>query len=228
MTPLRLVVFDVDGTLVDSQHVVHRCMSTAFGALGYDAPEKHTVRKTIGLSLTAAMEQIRPDLDPHHHEELAREVEAAFLGRHGDADGDGGGDNPPLFDGVADMLVHLAQDDALLLGVATGKSRRGLDHMLAAYDLEDMFVTLQVADDHPSKPSPSMLHRCLHDTGVEAEHAVIVGDTVFDIEMGLNAGFSTVGVAWGYHDTAQLTGAGAHRIVEDVPSLTALLTGLRD
>ena len=109
------------------------------------------------------------------------------------------------------------------MGVATGKARRGLDHATEAHDLEPFFVTRQTADHHPSKPHPSMLHAALAETGAEAAHAVMIGDTSYDIEMGRAAGFRTIGVDWGYHDTSALERAGADIVVQDFKGLDMAL-----
>lgn len=115
----------------------------------------------------------------------------------------------------------------MLLGVATGKSRRGLSHVLALHGLSNWFDTIQVADDHPSKPHPAMIEAALWETGVEARDAVIIGDTSFDMEMGRAAGIGRLGVAWGYHRTEDLEAAGAELLAhsfDEVPDkLTALM-----
>ena len=117
----------------------------------------------------------------------------------------------------------------MVLGVATGKSRRGLDHILAAHALQGAFATCQVADDHPSKPHPSMVLAALAETGVDPSMAVMIGDTSFDMEMGRSAGVATLGVSWGYHPVADLLGAGATRVIDGfaalVPALDQMWSG---
>jgi phosphoglycolate phosphatase len=111
-----------------------------------------------------------------------------------------------------------------LLGVATGKSRRGLDKLFEAHDLARYFVTCQVSDHHPSKPHPAMLQAALSETGVEGRDAVMIGDTTYDRDMALAAGVPFIGVSWGYHDVDALTGAAA--ILRDFRELPGILTNI--
>ncbi|WP_428548019.1 HAD-IA family hydrolase [Profundibacter sp.] len=218
--PLRLAVFDVDGTLVDSQHHIAAAMAQTYTAEGMDGPPLEQVRGIIGLLLPHAMRQLSPDLTDVQYDALVEGYKATFRNKRE------AGQSAPLYAGVRDLLDRLAQDDHLLLGVATGKSRRGLDAMLRVHGLEKMFVTAQVADDHPSKPHPSMLHATLSETGVAGQHGVMIGDTTFDMEMGRAAGMVSIGVSWGYHDVGRLRAAGAAHIVDDTVALAALLTEL--
>lgn len=197
-TDLRLVVFDVDGTLVDSQHDIVASMRAAFEALGRPAPDRETMLSVVGLSLPQAMAILAPGLT---------EAELTGLVEGYRASWGGGRAASPLFPGALAVLDALAAQDELLLAVATGKSRRGLEKLLTAHELRKRFVSLQVADDHPSKPHPSMLMAALAETGVEAHRAVMVGDTEFDMQMGRAAGLATIGVTWGYHPRARLQDA---------------------
>jgi phosphoglycolate phosphatase len=117
----------------------------------------------------------------------------------------------PLYDGIKELLDTL-EADGWLLGVATGKSDRGLGHCLACHGLSRRFVTLQTADRHPSKPHPSMIEAALADAGAEAGVSMMIGDTSYDMAMARAAGVTAVGVAWGYHDPAELQAAGAHYV----------------
>lgn len=200
MAELKLVVFDVDGTLIDSLAHIKGAMKTAFDTCGHTPPGEAAVRSIIGLSLPEAMRRLDPGLSDA---ELAQVVEA-YKNSFNRSETTEVRQDAPLFPGARDALDRLHSIDALLLGVATGKSRRGLVRMMGVHGLEGMFVTSQVADNHPSKPHPSMLEQCLYDTGVKPHNAVIVGDTTFDMEMGRNAGLHTVGVRWGYHAEADL------------------------
>jgi phosphoglycolate phosphatase len=132
-------------------------------------------------------------------------------------------DPAPLYPGAADLLHRLAKRDDMLLAVATGKSRRGLRALIEHHGLEGIFISLQTADDHPSKPHPSMIAAALAEAGVGAGDAVMIGDTSYDIEMGRAAGVATIGVRWGYHPGAELEAAGAHRMVSDFDALEAAL-----
>jgi phosphoglycolate phosphatase len=133
-------------------------------------------------------------------------------------------DAEPMFAGVKELLEALSAD-GWLLAVATGKSDRGLQLCLAHHGIEQHFISLQTADRHPSKPHPSMLLQCLRDAGVTAERAFIIGDTVFDMAMGVNAGVTALGVDWGYHEADELRDAGAAAVAMDAAELKALLHG---
>ncbi|SVC85217.1 uncharacterized protein METZ01_LOCUS338071, partial [marine metagenome] len=128
----------------------------------------------------------------------------------------------PLFADVVETLT-LLEKTGYILGIATGKSRRGLSAILETHGLAKHFVTLQTADDAPSKPHPGMLERAMAETGMAKDETVLIGDTVFDMEMALNAGVGAFGVAWGYHDTAELKAAGAHLVLDNLCDLPVVL-----
>jgi phosphoglycolate phosphatase len=206
MAELKLAIFDVDGTLIDSLAHIKWAMNVAFEAQGVAKPAEQDIRGIIGLSLPVAMARLAPDLDEPARTDLVRAYGEAFK-TQAEAKPD-----VSFFDGALDVLNDLARRDEVLLGVATGKSRRGMDRILNNYQLGKLFQTVQVADDHPSKPHPSMIEAALSETGVEAENAVIIGDTSFDMEMGRLAGISTIGVRWGYHEDAALAPFADHMI----------------
>ncbi|WP_333830299.1 HAD-IA family hydrolase [Pararhodobacter sp.] len=213
----RLVVFDVDGTLVDSQAHILGAMSLAYTGQGLPVPARSDVLNIVGLSLPQAFARLMPEGD-------AAQIEALVTGYKSSFGTLRAVDNSPLYPGAKAALDSLVAQGGVVLGVATGKSRRGLDHVLAAHALEGYFRTTQVADDHPSKPHPSMLHACLSDTG--ATGGVMIGDTSYDIEMGRAAGFRTLGVAWGYHAVEVLERAGADLVIDSYDALTAALDEL--
>jgi phosphoglycolate phosphatase len=219
---LRLVVFDVDGTLIDSQHLILAAMAAAFDRAGHPLPAREAVLGVVGLSLPEAMAALAAHLPASETLALAEHYRASFVVGRGDAA------EAPLYPGARAALERLEADPGTLLGVATGKARRGLDHVLAHHRLGRFFVTAQTADGHPSKPHPSMLLAALSETGVAAERAVMVGDTEFDVAMGRAAGMATVGVAWGYHPRARLEAAGADAIIDDFDALDAALDALTE
>ncbi|MFP4404060.1 HAD-IA family hydrolase [Rhodosalinus sp.] len=201
---MRLVVFDVDGTLVDSQADILGAMAAAFGAMGLAMPEKRAVLNIVGLSLDHAMPRLAPDLPFDAHAELVHRYKEAYAGLRARGRIE---ETSPLYPGAREILDLLSREDDLLLGIATGKSRRGLDVLLQAHGLGLHFVTQQVADHHPSKPHPSMLLSALAETGVDPHDAVRVGDTSYDMEMARAAGLRAVGVRWGYHAEPALAAA---------------------
>lgn len=216
----RLVVFDVDGTLIDSQHHILAAMEHAFCTAGHVMPTRERVLSIVGLSLPEAVARLAPDLPADDRQDIVEAYKQSFGRLRTRA-------SSPLFPGAAGVLDALRAREDVLLGVATGKSRRGLSHVLGAHNLGNHFVTTQTADDHPSKPHPAMLHAALAETGVPANHAVMVGDTTFDIEMGLSAGMLTIGVGWGYHPEEALHAAGAHRVIGGFAELLPLVDEIR-
>lgn len=213
---LRLVVFDMDGTLIDSQDHIHGAMTLAFDAVGHDLPPRDKILSSVGLSLPEAMAVLVPDLSNTERAALVEAYKSSFGQMRADT-------HAPLFAGATSALDALYAADNVLLGVATGKSRRGLVHALGAHNIGHYFVTSQVADDHPSKPHPSMLQAALSETGVDHTCAVMIGDTTYDIEMGRATGFRTVGVGWGYHDAGDLISAGADIVIDDFAALAPAL-----
>lgn len=198
--PLRLILFDVDGTLVDSQGSIVSAMTAAFGALSLSVPERADILSIVGLSLPHAMARLAPDQSASVQNSLVEGYKEAY---HAQRLAKGAAQSP-LYPGALDVLQALHSVPENLLGVATGKSQRGLDALLEAHGLERYFATRQVADHHPSKPHPSMIDTARAETGVEAASTVMVGDTSFDMEMAKAAGVAGVGVSWGYHAAESL------------------------
>ncbi len=210
---LRLAVFDLDGTLVDSVHMIEAAMREAFAILHLPAPDPANVRRIIGLPLETAISRLEPSLDPAAIDHVAESYKATFAalraaGERGEA----------LFPDAARTLAAL---DAAgwLLAIATSKSMRGLTATLRNFGLAHHFVTLRTADHGPAKPAPDMLLSALGETGVDAGDAVMIGDTTYDMEMARAARVAAIGVGWGYHPADELRAAGAAAIA---PSMSAL------
>ncbi|SIS92827.1 HAD-IA family hydrolase [Paracoccus saliphilus] len=213
---MKLVIFDVDGTLVDSQHHIHHAMSHAFQTAGLPVLPQSRVLEIVGLSLPVAIARLAPETDEPTQARIVQGYKDSFMSARKSAPA-------PLYPGARDCLDALATRDDLLLAVATGKSRRGLDAMIEAHGLQGRFMSLQTADNHPSKPHPAMLEAVLSETGMDAADAVMVGDTSFDIEMAVAAGIRGFGVAWGYHQPAALRDVGAELVAPDFPALTTAI-----
>jgi phosphoglycolate phosphatase len=199
----RLALFDCDGTLVDSQANICLVMEECFERASLAPPPRERTRRIVGLSLVEAMRAMVPDAEPAMHRHLAEDYKTAFQRLRGR-----GLVEEPLFEGVAELLDTL-EEGGWLLGVATGKSDRGLALCLEGHGLSRRFVTLQTADRHPSKPHPSMAQAALAETGAAPHLSLMIGDTSYDMAMARAAGMTAVGVAWGYHDRAELLRAGA-------------------
>ncbi len=207
---MRLVIFDVDGTLVDSQGDIVASMTAAFDDAGLPVPTRADILGIVGLSLDVAMAQLAPGADTARMVRTYKDAYAQLRVTKGAA-------SSPLYPGARAALDHFAGRDDVLLGVATGKSKRGLDGLIEVHGLEGLFVTRQVADFHPSKPHPSMIEAALHETGVEAIDAVMIGDTSYDMQMAQNANVAGIGVTWGYHPRDLLDAA--VRVIDDFSAL---------
>lgn len=214
---MKLIVFDCDGTLVDGQHLILDAMRTACGVCGTAYPGDEAIRQIVGLSLMEAIGICYPKENELTHQALKDAFVERFQElRMRDED------DEPIFDGVREVLEQL-QSDGFLLGVATGKSKRGLAITLNNHGLGGYFLTLNTADDGPGKPHPSMLHNAMRDAGVSPENTLMVGDTTFDIQMALAANVRAVGVSWGYHDRDQLVQAGAHYMLDHISHMRKVL-----
>jgi phosphoglycolate phosphatase len=216
-----LAVFDVDGTLVDSQRHIVAAMDHAHDSAGRARLPRERVLDIVGLSLPEAFACLHPGLDETSRAALV----AAYKDAFGTVRATLGELSAPLYAGVAAGLARL-EDAGLLLGAATGKSRRGLNATFEAHDLHRHFVTTQTADDHPSKPHPAMLWKTLEETGSDAGAAAMIGDTEYDMAMARAAGFTAIGVTWGYHAPDRLRQGGAQHLVDDFAALEVLLSGL--
>lgn len=213
---MKLVIWDIDGTLVDSHAMIMQSMAAGMAAAGLPPLPDRAVSGIVGLSLPLAVETLLPDQDPATREAVVEGYRTHYSTARSEAES-------PLFPGARECLDRLAARDDLLMAVATGKSRRGLDALLAAHGLEGYFVATHCADGHPSKPAPGMILSCLSDSGAEADRAVMIGDTSFDILMAGNAGIPAIGVAWGHHPAGDLTAAGARAVARDFAELSELI-----
>jgi phosphoglycolate phosphatase len=214
---VRLAVFDCDGTLVDGQASICNAMDEAFAQAGLAAPDRNQVRRIVGLSLPQALRRLLPDHGNAVHLEIVEGYKQAFRAARA-----AGELSEPLFDGIPETVATL-RNAGWTLGVATGKSDRGLEHCLAMHGLTAQFTTLQTADRHPSKPHPAMLEAALSDVLALPADSVMIGDTDFDMAMAEAAGVRAIGVAWGYHDAHELLAAGAEFVAETPAELTEYL-----
>lgn len=212
---MNLVVFDCDGTIADSQYAIVQAMTHAFAAEGLEPPPRERVLDIVGLSLAEAMARLIPTADAdlvHRLAERYRAVSADLRTRPRHAE--------PLFPDARETLVRLAMRGDLLLGIATGKSRAGVDRLFAQEGgLKPLFATVQTSDIHPSKPHPAMLEAAMRDVGVGPERTVMVGDSTFDVSMARAAGVAMIGVKWGYHSANALAAAGADVVADDFAAI---------
>ncbi|MCX2722411.1 HAD-IA family hydrolase [Roseibium salinum] len=220
---MYLIIFDVDGTLVDSQNTILHGLQVGFEAVGLPMPDRRTALSIVGRSLNEAFADLvgptRIDLVPA----MAEAYRQSKISRRGQ-----GLDIDPLYPGAREAIGSLRARADFLLGIATGKALRGVRHMQDTHDLHDWFVTIQTADTSPSKPHPDMILRAMAETGAEPHRTLMIGDTAFDMEMARAAGARSIGVTWGYHDQAMLTASGADRIIHSFPELERALAEVLD
>tara|TARA_R110000868_G_scaffold35549_1_gene127348 strand:+ start:7787 stop:8482 length:696 start_codon:yes stop_codon:yes gene_type:complete len=216
--PLKLAIWDIDGTLVDSRQVIQRAMDRAFHRAGLGGIEYEQTRTIVGLELGEAVGRLAPvDYPAERVAELAVFYKQAFVEMRAED-----GFSEPLYAGARQMLERL-RDAGWLQGVATGKARRGLDIVFGHHDLHGYFDTLQTVDNGPGKPHPRMVLDALSETGMDVHQAVMIGDTRFDMEMGRNAGVHTLGVSWGFHTPEEIEAGGAHELHHDFDTLGGAL-----
>lgn len=214
-----LILFDLDGTLVDSADIILAAQAKAFAAVSLPMPARARALSIVGLSLREAFEVLAGADGPI--DGLVEAYKAAFFELRRD-------ESVPerLFDGAAGLLDHLAAQEHLSLGVATGKSRRGVDALAARHGWEGRFATIQTADDAPSKPHPAMIHQAAAETRIAPAKILMIGDSSYDMMMARSAGARAIGVGWGFQPREALREAGAELIVEDFEALRALIAAL--
>jgi len=210
MTTTELIIFDWDGTLIDSSDLIVESVQRAIAATGLPPHSDDAIRQIIGLGMAEAVATLYPDQPEHARAELAHQYRASFARTATRA--------APLFAGVEALLQQLERS-GYLLAVATGKSRTGLLRDWRASGVGERFAASRTVDECASKPSPAMVQELLAAVGVDACRALMVGDTVFDLQMAAAAGVAGVGVTWGVHGRQQLREAGAARLLESFDEL---------
>ncbi|TWB48835.1 HAD-IA family hydrolase [Nitrospirillum viridazoti] len=217
----RLALFDCDGTLVDSQHAIIAAMAAGFASQGLTPPTDEAVRRQVGLSLEVAVLGLLP-------EGAGAGAVAGIVAAYKDAffaNRANGIAEEPLYPGLVAALDAL-EAAGFLLGIATGKSHRGLVATLNHHGLGGRFITLQTADRAQGKPSPDMALRAMAEAGAEPASTVVIGDTSYDMQMARNAGAAALGVAWGYHAPQSLLAAGAARVCHDYAEVPVAVAAL--
>ena len=212
----QLLLFDVDGTLVNSEAIILTAQAQTFAALGLPAPSRERGLSIVGLSLHEAFTVLAGPGGPV--EALVAAYRAVFHAlRHA------GTIPEPLYPGAADLLARAKDDPRFRLGIATGKSRRGVDALLDNHGWRAMMATIQTADDAPSKPHPGMVLQAAAEAGTPVEETLMIGDSIFDMQMAKAAGARAIGVAWGFQPVEALREAGAEVIARDFDDLARIL-----
>ncbi|HEY5801104.1 MAG TPA: HAD-IIIA family hydrolase [Burkholderiaceae bacterium] len=208
-----LIVFDWDGTLMDSTAAIVNVIQAAARDLGLPAPSDEAAAHVIGLSLAEALQSVLPDLDPAMYPKMAERYRYHFLSRDHEL---------TLFPGVPAMLDDLAQQ-GYFLAVATGKSRVGLNRSLDAAKLLSVFDATRCADETFSKPHPAMLQELTRELGQDMGRTVMIGDTTHDVQMAHNAGAAAIAVHYGAHPSHQLDALNPHASMRSIAELHAWL-----
>jgi phosphoglycolate phosphatase len=215
---MKLVIFDCDGTLVDSQAGIVLSMNHAFATLGLEPPDRNRTLSVVGLSLPEAFAVLAPQAPLATQQALAEHYKNAYRELKQDPS-----EAELLYPDFKSTVAALAERDDIILGIATGKSRRGVDRIIAAEGWQGLFVTIQTADDHPSKPHPAMLYEAMRETDIRPEDTIMIGDTTYDVLMARAANVRAMGVTWGYHRRDELIEAGANGIIDGFPALPVTL-----
>lgn len=215
---VKLAVFDCDGTLIDGQASICESMEAGFAAADLTAPDRHDIRRIVGLSLPQAIRMLAPEASEDQRNIAVETYKDNFRTSRLQ-----GRLQEPLFEGIRTLLDQL-RDNGWTLAVATGKSDRGLHSCLATHGLTDHFVSLQTADRHPSKPHPAMLEAAMFEAAATPQNTVMIGDTTFDITMAMAAGTRAIGVDWGYHTRTELLDEGAEAVAISARELGTMLS----
>jgi phosphoglycolate phosphatase len=206
-------VFDIDGTLVDSRAIITTCMDAAFVAAGLPAPGYEKTRRVIGLSLSVGLQQLAPDSDEALRTRLLEAYRDVFFTMRQDP-----ALASPMYEGAGQLLTDLLAS-GWTLGIATGKSRRGLDAMMEQFGWHTQFATHWCADDGPGKPHPHMVLENIRVTGADLAHTIVIGDSEHDMTMAVAAGAAAIGVAWGFGTGAEMLAAGAMSVQHTMADL---------
>jgi phosphoglycolate phosphatase len=208
-----LIVFDWDGTLMDSTGTIVKCIQASARDLGLPVPDQRAASYVIGLGLQDAMEAVLPELDPKYYPRMVERYRYHYLSQDQEL---------VLFDGVPEMLADLAQQ-GYFLAVATGKSRVGLNRALDTTRLLSVFDATRCADETFSKPHPAMLHELTRELGQDMKRTVMIGDTTHDLQMASNAGAGGIAVHYGAHTPEELKSQASLYSADSVAQLHAWL-----
>lgn len=217
------IIWDVDGTLIDSREIIQTAMARAFETIGLAPPDYEDTRHVVGLDLHTACAQLAPpDFDPAQIDALTEAYRAAFVARRSEPDF-----HEPAYPGALDLLRTLAEA-GWVQGIATGKSRRGVGAIFEMHPIADVFETVWCADDGPGKPDPFMVTQAIKSVRASHRRTVLIGDSVHDMAMARAANVSPHGVNWGFGREVELEAAGAQTVHSSFGALSRSLEKLLD
>lgn len=209
---MRLVVFDLDGTLINSEALIIETVREAFGAVGQAIPTDHAIRSISGITAREAMGILAPGVEEDRIDVILNSYRTHYQQRAGLA-------REPLFEGALAALDRLQAQPETILAVATGKGHAGAITLLERHDIIGRFNSIQTPAHNRGKPDPQMIETAMERAGIGREATVMIGDTSHDMKMARAAGVKALGVSWGYHETAELKAAGAHIVIDRMDEL---------
>lgn len=221
---MRLVIFDLDGTLIDSASFIVAAVEDAFRAAGESVPDERAIRSISGITAREGLAMLAPHASGEQIDFITNNYRTRY--RSG-----AGLHSEPLFKGALAALDRLQADPEAILAVATGKSYGGATTLLERHGLIDRFLSVETPDHNRGKPDPQMIETAMAKAGIDRESTVMIGDTVHDMRMARSAKVGAIGVAWGYHQREELLDAGADVVLETFEELDGVilqLTGAKD
>lgn len=216
---MRLVIFDLDGTLIDSEALIVETVTQSFADVGQSVPDHKTIRSISGITLDDAMKILAPDADAQRVAAIAAAYRTRYRAQAGMA-------REPLFAGAREALDQLQDDPETILAVATGKGYSGAVTLLERHGIVGRFNSIQTPTHNRGKPDPQMIEVAMDKAGVGRERTVMIGDTVHDMRMAKAAGVQAIGVAWGYHEVDELRAAGADAVIDRFDQLAGAIDEL--
>jgi len=216
---MRLVIFDMDGTLIDSVALIVETVTAAFDAIGEPAPTEAAIRSISGITARDAMGILAPGADAARVETILASYRREYGARSGGA-------REPLFDGALAVLERLRHEPETILAVATGKGHTGAVNLLTAHGIVGWFHSVETPTHNRGKPDPQMIETAMEKAGVGKRQTVMIGDTVHDVNMAKAAGVGAIAVAWGYHAKVDLAAAGADIVIDGFDELEAAIDRL--
>lgn len=216
---MRLIVFDLDGTLIDSVTHFVETVTESFTAVGQPVPDETTIRSVSGITAWDAMALLAPGASRTRVDEILDSYRTHYRAR-------AGVQREPLFPGALDLLDGLQSDPDTILAVATGKGYQGAITLLERHGIIGRFDSIQTPDHNRGKPDPMMIETAMSRVGADRRQTVMIGDTIHDMRMARAAGVGGIGVAWGYHTTDELLREGAGALVQRFDEIDATIAGL--
>ena len=216
---MRLAIFDLDGTLIDSVALIVETVVASFTAAGQTVPDEKAIRAISGITAREALGILAPDVDPVKVDLIMDIYRDEYLKR-------AGAGREPLFGGALAALDRLQADPETVIAVATGKGYNGAITLLESHGIIDRFDSIQTPDHNRGKPHPQMIETAMQKAGIERGRTVMIGDTVHDMRMARAANVGAIGVAWGYHEIVELEEAGAHLVLHSFDELDAAIAKL--